>query len=125
MTTVASFSFRLLSLLIIAFGVHILVLYFDSGFNVWQLVLPYCFNFIFTAGAFALLYFFKERFKDTLGFIFMGVSLLKFLAFFIWFYPMYKADLVIDIYEFAAFFTPYTVALIFETSILAKLLNNS
>jgi hypothetical protein len=45
----------------------------------------------------------------------MGGSFVKFLFFFIFLYPYYKLDGGLDSLEFAAFFVPYLISLIFET----------
>jgi hypothetical protein len=53
----------------------------------------------------------------------MAGSLLKFLIFFIVFYPGYKADGEMDSLEFAAFFVPYAICLILETFFTSKMLH--
>lgn len=63
--------------------------------------------------------------SDYLGFVFMGGSLLKFLVFFLAFYPVYKEDGTMAGDEFMAFFIPYLVALSFKSFILLQRLNQS
>jgi len=58
------------------------------------------------------------------GFVFMAGSALKFLVFFLVFYPIYKADDEMQAVEFTAFFIPYAVCLITEVIYLSKQLNN-
>jgi hypothetical protein len=58
------------------------------------------------------------------GFVFMAGSALKFLVFFLVFYPIYKADDEMQAVEFAAFFIPYSICLIAEVIYLSKQLNN-
>lgn len=53
----------------------------------------------------------------------MAGSFLKFAVFFIWFYPVFKADGKIDSLEFATFFIPYVFCLLFETKKLSSVLN--
>ena len=66
---------------------------------------------------------FKYKFKNTLGFLFMGGSSLKFIIFFIVFQPVYKLDGVTSKSEFAAFFIPYALCLSLEVYSLVKMLN--
>ncbi len=58
------------------------------------------------------------------GFLFMAGSGLKFLIFFLFFYPVYQSDDTMQTVEFAAFFVPYALCLTLEVVYLAKLLNN-
>ena len=107
------------------FLLHILVLnynnlpLFDN-----KITLAYLLNYLLALGIYFLLYFYRFKLKDQLGFLFMGGSFLKFILFFIFFYPSYKSDGNIDTLEFASFFLPYLVCLIIETSALVKLLKN-
>ena len=54
----------------------------------------------------------------------MAGSGLKFLLFFLLFYPSYKADGNMSTLEFISFFIPYAICLILEVSYLSKELNN-
>lgn len=51
-------------------------------------------------------------------------SFVKFAVFLIWFYPIFKLDGHIDKLEFATFFVPYLVSLLFETRKLSTILND-
>ena len=113
---VLKFSSKLIIVLIIVFGIHITVLYF--------LQLPMFENRIITAylvnGFLAILiylglYLLKNKMSEQLGFLYMGGSFIKFLFFFLLFYPYYKQDGGLDSLEFAAFFIPYLISLILET----------
>lgn len=107
------------------FIVHIFVLnynnlpLFDN-----KIILAYLLNYLLALGIYFLLYFYRFKLKDQLGFLFMGGSFLKFILFFILFYPSYKSDGNINTLEFASFFLPYLICLIIETSALVKLLKN-
>ena len=83
----------------------------------------YGINFLLAAVIFFPLYFFRERFKYQIGFLYLAGSLLKFLVFFIVFYPVYKADGELDNLEFAAFFVPYAICLILEILFTSKMLH--
>lgn len=115
----------LLLLLLLSFGVHLWILslrnlaLFDN-----LIVLSYVVNAILAAVIFLLLYRFREKLKNQIGFLFMGGSLLKFVFFFLLFYPTYKADGDMSGLEFAAFFTPYGLSLFLETFFTSKMLKN-
>ena len=107
------------------FLLHILVLnynnlpLFDN-----KIILAYLLNYLLALGIYFLLYFYRFKLKDQLGFLFMGGSFLKFILFFIFFYPSYKSDGNINTLEFGSFFLSYLICLIIETSALVKLLKN-
>lgn len=90
-----------------------------------KIVLSYVVNFILASSIFYALFHFREKLKNAIGFLFMGGSFLKFIVFFLLFYPFYKSDGEIQKIEFAAFFAPYAIALILETYFTSKMLNNS
>jgi F0F1-type ATP synthase assembly protein I len=52
----------------------------------------------------------------------MGGSFLKFIFFFLLFYPAYSSDGEMDKIEFAAFFAPYLLSLLIETIFMAQML---
>jgi len=52
----------------------------------------------------------------------MAGSFLKFIVFFLVFYPPYKMDGNMDKLEFAAFFVPYVICLVLETVFTARML---
>lgn len=111
--------------LLLSFGLHILVLssmdvpVFDN-----LIVRSYVVNGLLAAVIFILLYKFRQKLKNQIGFLFMGGSLLKFLFFFLLFYPTYKSDGDMSGLEFGAFFIPYAVALFLETFYTSKMLKN-
>ncbi|TMU55023.1 DUF6168 family protein [Flagellimonas algicola] len=115
----------LLLLLLLSFGAHLGILslrnlpLFDN-----LIVLSYVVNAILAAVIFLLLYKFKEKLKNQIGFLFMGGSLLKFVFFFLLFYPTYKSDGDMSVLEFAAFFVPYAISLFLETFFTSKMLKN-
>ncbi|WP_295985110.1 hypothetical protein [uncultured Algibacter sp.] len=119
-----SFAIKTVILLTVVFAIHLLVL------NVLQLslfenriVLSYIVNLVLVIVIFGILYLLKEKYKSQLGFLFLAGSLLKFVVFFILFYPFYKLDNIITKLEFAAFFVPYVMGLIIESVSLSKWLN--
>lgn len=109
--------------LAIAFAIHTYLLgqaQFPKFGN--SIVLAYTVNGLLAAIIFSLLYFYRLKLKNYIGFLFMGGSFIKFIFFFLLFYPNYKADGEIDKFEFAAFFVPYILSLVFETVFTAKML---
>ena len=67
---------------------------------------------------------FTHKFKNQIGFIFMGFGFLKFVLFFIFIYPTYNQDGNLSKQEMITFFIPYSVCLIYELIIVSKTLNN-
>lgn len=95
----------------------------DSPVRFGQLVYSYVLNIILALSVVAILYILKRKLKDQLGFIFMAASMLKFVFFFILFYPEYTSDDILSRYEFFTFFIPYVICLIMECIILSRFLN--
>lgn len=86
------------------------------------LALSYAVNALLATTIFVLLYIFRTELKNYIGFLFMAGSFLKFIVFFLLFYPPYKEDGEIDKIEFLAFFVPYLICLLLETVFIARLL---
>ena len=104
---------------------HFLVLHFLAAplFDN-KIIGAYIANYALAVVIFGSLVLLKKKFSDSLGFIFMGGSLLKFTFFFIFFYPSYKLDGKISPLEFTSFFIPYTFCLVTEVIFLIKLLKD-
>ena len=119
------FSLILFSVLVFTFVIHLAVLHL-IGEPLWadRIILSYIVNYVLTVGIFLGLYRFRKRLRDQIGFLFMGGSLIKFLFFFILFYPSYRADGEMSSLEFAAFFTPYLIALVLEAVFTSKMLKD-
>lgn len=117
------FFVALLFALVLVFVIHIGILYF-LNFPMWDnlLLLSYIVNFVLALGIFYLLYFLRIKLSNAIGFLFMGGSLLKFIVFFLVFYPVYKSDQKMQGIEFAAFFIPYAISLVLETYFASKML---
>lgn len=120
------FCIRLLLILLIAFAVHYLILMRLNlpPFND-KIVLAYTLNYIIAAGIFFAMIYFKDILKGSLGFLFMGSSGVKFLVFFIFFYPEYNLDEITSKTEFSAFFIPYAICLFVEVFYLVRILNKT
>ncbi|WP_372945595.1 DUF6168 family protein [Muriicola sp.] len=118
-----TFLFSLIIALLISFWLHLLWQDYaglERGSDL--LYLSYTVNFLLASGIFILLYMLRRKYKYQIGFIYMGGSLLKFLVFFLLFYPGYREDALVTKSEFGAFFIPYLLCLLFETVFTAKIL---
>ena len=117
--------FWLLLALGISFGIHYWARK-DSGLDTTGdlLTRSYGVNFVLAFAIVAVLFAFRRKLKNHIGFLFIGGSLLKFLVFFIFFYPSFTADEVMSRAEFASFFTPYFLSLILETYFTSRMLRN-
>lgn len=122
-----TFKFLMVLLLVIAvvFAVHLFILQ-NMGMRIFadRILLSYLLNYTLAG---SILLFIQSKFNKKsshTGFIFLGGSGLKFLVFFIVFYPFYREDGTMSTSEFAAFFVPYATCLILEVAFLSKQLNN-
>ena len=120
-----SFYSRLIGIISLVFGLHLLILHslhLDLFAN--KIIDAYLLNITIAL----LLYFLidkqKERFKNDIGNIFILNSFLKFILFLIFINPSYKLDGITTKLEFSTFFIPYVVCLIIDTHALIVLLNN-
>lgn len=114
----------LILILALVFSIH--AYWLDSeGYNLYAFLMPqaYVFNAAAAIGILSLMMRLAKKSKDYLGFVFMGGSLLKFLVFFLFFYPDYKEDGEITALEFSSFFIPYLISLSFKSFVLLRSLN--
>ncbi len=109
----------------IAFGIHALIRASKELSPFGDLLAwSYLINLVLAFGIVVLIHSLRNRMKTQLGFLFMAGSFVKFLIFFLFFYPSFTADEVINQNEFSSFFVPYFLALIIETYFSAVLLKN-
>ena len=97
--------------------------YFETDYPFRDLQFAYFVNALLAMGILAALMRMPQRLQGSLGFLYLGGSLLKFLVYFLLFYPDYKADGTVSKLEFATFFVPYALCLIVETTVLVRMLN--
>ena len=115
----------LAALLIIIFGVHIFILHYtNNALFENQIVLSYLINYMLAVIVLLVVEKTLNKNSSQAGFIFMAGSALKFLVFFLIFYPAYREDGKMESVEFVAFFIPYAICLITEVIYLSKQLNN-
>jgi len=86
------------------------------------IVTSYSINAALAAFIYIPLYLLKNKLKNYIGYLFIAGSFLKFIFFFIFFYPAYHADGEMSKQEFAAFFVPYVICLVVETVFTSKML---
>lgn len=86
------------------------------------IVRSYFINGLLASLIYLILFLLHEKLKNQIGFLFIGGSLVKFIVFFILFYPTYKLDGNMERVEFFAFFVPYLIALFIETFFTFKML---
>ena len=121
---IISFLSRLILAILFALGVHLFLLK-KTALPLFadKILEAYSVNTILTIAIVFFLYRLKEKYSNQIGFLFLGSSFIKFAVFFIVFHGAYKANGSIETLEFLAFFTPYSICLIFETFFLSKWLN--
>ena len=112
-------------LLIFIFGMHILTLHYTNNALFGnQIIASYSINYTLAVVIFLFVEKTLNKNSAQAGFVFMAGSALKFLIFFLVFYPTYKEDDNMKTIEFMAFFIPYSICLITEVIYLSKQLNN-
>ena len=93
-----------------------------ASFRTWQ---AYLINFSLASIIIFILGRLPARMHGNEGFVFMAGSAIKFVFFFIFFYPFFKEDGEIQNIEFASFFVPYAISLSIKTLLLLVKLNRS
>ncbi|MEY2963482.1 MAG: hypothetical protein RL754_743 [Bacteroidota bacterium] len=83
----------------------------------------YTANNLLALAVFTFLYALRKKHVEKLGFLFLAGSALRFLVFFLFFYPVFKTDGQLTRIEFALFFVPYAVSTAMETVFLIRVLN--
>lgn len=122
---ILTFFLRLSVSSLLAFGAHLLLLdYFEYPLFEDKIVLGYVLNIFLAIFIFLVLIKLRKKFNDQLGFLFLFGSLIKFAAFFIFFYPDFRSDGQMSRSEFFAFFIPYVVCLFTETLSVIALVNS-
>lgn len=111
-------------LLSFTFAIHIAFLEFLSlPLFENKITTSYLINCTLTIAIFVTLFLLKEKFAESLGYIFFIGSFLKFIVFFLLINPSFKEDGDVSQLEFLSFFIPYAISLIFEVTFLVKTLN--
>jgi hypothetical protein len=125
-----TFTLRSLLYLIVssslAFALHLwLVFAFEIDFPISQIIWAYVANVLLTSGLIVWLLNLPEKYNTSLGYFFLYGSFAKAIMFFVLFYPGYRADGEVSRPEFSAFFVPYAICLVVETTALIIKLKQS
>mgnify|MGYP006181796453 CR=1 FL=1 len=91
-------------------------------FYIPQLLFIYVINISLAIFIFWLIYLLRNKQRESLGFLFLTGSLIKFIVFFIVILPLFKQDGDLSKLEFLSFFIPYFTCLTIETFYLVKIL---
>lgn len=122
--SISFFITLLLILVSVFFAVHYVVLKnLISNYDQTYLVYAYLSNFILAIIIFVILFKLKKNHTHLIGFAYLGGSFLKFAVFFMFFYPVFKADGIMDTMESTTFLIPYFLCLFYETFYVVKMLN--
>jgi len=122
--SIIKFAILLVLLLGIVFGIHIAVLDFLSlPLFENKIIDSYFVNFFLTIFIFVGLMKFKDKFAESLGYIFFIGSFIKFIVFFILIYPSFNENGDVSKLEFTSFFISYAFSLFFEVLFSIKILN--
>lgn len=114
----------LAGVVLLGFVLHLLILAaLGKALFANHLVWAYVANTVLASLILGYLLKAPAKYQNSLGFLFMLGSFLKFAIFFLFFAPLYKSDGRIDNYEFSTFFVPYALCLILETTLLINKLN--
>lgn len=113
------------ALLAVVFATHSYVFTtMGLAWNSHQIIAAYLVNMAVVIFIIAAIILLPDMFSQARGQIFLGGSLLKFLLFFVMFYPAYKQDGDLSRVEFFTFFVPYSFCLLAETFISIRLINS-
>ncbi len=120
-----NFCLAMVFILAITFFIHISFLKF-LGNNLWGNLIAesYIFNAISTGIIYSLIGYSIKKKSLYVGWFFLIGSLIKLSLFFLFFYPFFSEDEIIEKKEIFSFFVPYSVSVIFETYNFVKMLKN-
>jgi hypothetical protein len=113
-----SFYWILPAILLFAFLIHTQLFSFSYTEN--KLASAYIVNVFLAISIYIVINIVIKNKPEIAGFVFMGGSGIKFIFFFLFFYPVYKEDGQISKPEFLSFFIPYTICLFTEVYFLVK-----
>lgn len=117
------FSILLFAALMISFGIQSFInVQLDIDLLAHLILESYIINYLLVLLTFAFILWRKKK-NTNISLVFMIGFILKMIFFLLFFKPSYSNDGNIERPEFAAFFVPYFICLIFETYYLVTLLN--
>lgn len=89
-----------------------------------RIIESYLVNALMAYISFIILFFSTKKYVSSLGFIFMIISIGKFLIFYILFKPYYSLNQNVDLEEFLTIMIPYSISLFTEIYALSKILKD-
>ena len=89
-----------------------------------RIIESYLVNALLAYISFIILFFSTKKYVSSLGFIFMIISIGKFLIFYILFKPHYSLNQNVDLEEFLTIMIPYSISLFTEIYALSKILKD-
>ena len=89
-----------------------------------RIIESYLVNALMAYISFIILFFSTKKYVSSLGFIFMIISVGKFLIFYILFKPYYSLNENVDLEEFLTIMIPYSISLFTEIYALSKILKD-
>ena len=89
-----------------------------------RIIESYLVNALMAYISFIILFFSTKKYVSSLGFIFMIISIGKFLIFYILFKPHYSLNQNVDLEEFLTIMIPYSISLFTEIYALSKILKD-
>ena len=118
-----TFVIQLFAVLLAVGALHYAYLYANSiEVALSTLIFCYLVNYILALAIYFTLVKLVADENKYVGFVFLFGSVIKFLAYFLIFDPLFKQDGQLSKVEFFLFFTPYLISLVVETIALVKLL---
>lgn len=108
------------SLLMTSFLLHFTIVHEQDQV---VLLICYAFNWVWTVAFLALVSFGSETHLKQLGFLFLYMSLAKFVLFLFLIKPLLTLDLGVRSEHFSFFFVPYAISMVYETVSTVRTLN--
>lgn len=113
----------LLAILLVVWFVH-KKLFSINHVDPTSLMTPaYLVNYFLALAIFTAVVLVHRSHSMMAGYVFLGGSMLKFLVFFLFFYPTFTIDDELSRVEFSVFFVPYIVTLSITVFASARILN--
>ncbi len=120
---VVRFLITVVLVLLLAGGIHCFILDKLDASPGSVIYTSYGAQFLLSISSFLLLARFSQKRGDQVGFAFLGLSLVKFLAYILGFRIYFRVDGEVSQMEYAIFFVPYILALAVEIGYLVYVLN--
>lgn len=114
--------------LVIAYSVHSTLLYFFEitlPFTLWKIYLFQCFATLIICASFEIISQKSEKYRDQLGFLYLGAMVLKVILFTAFFSSILFSTLVLSKMDSLSLLIPIFIFLFLEVVIIVKILNRN